>query len=137
MNERAPHGSNITCPAYCCVVLPIVGTLEEIADDTEDPDSPLIASMLEPLTHRQAVARAKKFDVPTPIRKHEKGPDTLWYRCRNWDEETRLCRIYESRPEMCRDYPYHRGCHNGCGYEPPKEIVMKWLELERAGKLLG
>ena len=27
------------------------------------------------------------------------------YSCKHWDTETRLCRIYEQRPQMCRDYP--------------------------------
>ena len=27
------------------------------------------------------------------------------FTCRHWDPETKLCGIYESRPEMCRDFP--------------------------------
>ena len=28
-----------------------------------------------------------------------------WFTCKNWNKETRLCMIYETRPQMCRDYP--------------------------------
>lgn len=31
-----------------------------------------------------------------------------FYTCRNFDGAN--CRIYDSRPEMCRDYPYGRPC---------------------------
>lgn len=27
------------------------------------------------------------------------------FTCKHWDGATRLCTIYERRPQMCRDYP--------------------------------
>lgn len=37
------------------------------------------------------------------------------YTCRNFDTETRNCRIYERRPEMCSLYPYGQACrYEGC-----------------------
>ena len=33
------------------------------------------------------------------------------YACRNWDEESGNCMIYEHRPYMCWSYPNNRGCH--------------------------
>lgn len=38
-----------------------------------------------------------------------------WYTCKHWDQETKLCNIYISRPQMCRDYPYRDACNN-CGW---------------------
>lgn len=52
------------------------------------------------------------------------GPDiegTLRYVCLNFDQESRKCKIYESRPEMCYDYPYLSKCEY-CGGEFPEEI---------------
>lgn len=43
-----------------------------------------------------------------------------WFRmeCRHFDRETRRCREYESRPVMCRRFPYERPCpFEGCTFE--------------------
>lgn len=32
------------------------------------------------------------------------------FTCRNWDPETKLCGIYEKRPDMCRNFPDEEGC---------------------------
>jgi len=118
------------------VVLPITWTDEEFAEGT-DPDDKTVRDMVIPLTHRQAVARARKFGVPITIRKHLKGPMTRWYACRHWDEETRLCRIYEHRPQICRDFPYDEECRHGCGYRPPPEVIAYWAALRREEELAG
>ena len=34
-----------------------------------------------------------------------------YYTCKNFDKKTRKCTIYEIRPQMCREYPYGRGCN--------------------------
>lgn len=34
--------------------------------------------------------------------------------CAYWDPVTRLCTSYETRPQMCREYPYGRPCQH-CG----------------------
>lgn len=40
---------------------------------------------------------------------------TRWYTCRHWNKETRLCMEYESRPGLCRDFPYGKKCFvKGC-----------------------
>lgn len=37
------------------------------------------------------------------------------FTCRHWDAETKLCGIYETRPQICRDFPDEDGCDNpGC-----------------------
>lgn len=33
-----------------------------------------------------------------------------FYTCRNLDRETGRCATYDTRPAMCRDYPYGRKC---------------------------
>lgn len=68
------------------------------------------------------------------------GKNGNWYTCRNFDKETRNCKIYDSRPRMCRDFPYgilaendktkcyYKSC-NGCqnkdsiNYETPEQYI--------------
>jgi Fe-S-cluster containining protein len=70
--------------------------------------------MLIPLSRRQALARSRRLGYPDPPKW---GKDYDLFTCKNWDEQTRLCGIYETRPNMCRDYPYEgRSCERGCGY---------------------
>src|SRR5277367_6448995 len=33
-----------------------------------------------------------------------------YYTCRHWDTQTRLCKAYEQRPSMCKDFPYGDQC---------------------------
>jgi Fe-S-cluster containining protein len=40
------------------------------------------------------------------------------FACKNWDPETRLCKIYETRPNMCRIFPYDMKCRY-CGMTRP------------------
>lgn len=69
-----------------------------------------ILGMIEPLTFQEVTERASRFGV-------NKSPnsETRYYKCRHWDEETRLCTVYEDRPWMCRTYPEtNSGCEHGC-----------------------
>jgi Fe-S-cluster containining protein len=77
-------------------------------------DGEKIADMLIPLTPKEARERYERFSgkTTTAYRWKNRGHH---FTCRHWDEETRLCRIYEDRPQMCRDYPYGQECQHGCG----------------------
>ena len=45
------------------------------------------------------------------------------YTCKNLNVETNDCTAYETRPGMCRDYPYNKPCrYQGCT-EPSKHDV--------------
>jgi len=45
-------------------------------------------------------------------------PPTHHYTCKHFDVETRDCTIYESRPNMCRLYPYDGVCKlKGCTFK--------------------
>ncbi|MCK4957809.1 MAG: YkgJ family cysteine cluster protein [Planctomycetes bacterium] len=47
------------------------------------------------------------------------GDDKSWpYTCKNLTDDKR-CAIYKDRPDMCRDYPYHRECGH-CGWRLPE-----------------
>ncbi len=44
------------------------------------------------------------------------------FTCRHWNSETKLCEIYEDRPDMCRDFPSEDGCGvAGCGFYKEEE----------------
>jgi len=98
-----------------------------LADLTADPDAfadgPYMLDMLIPLNGVQAREREARFDVL------ESAPDTERFTCRHWDEGTRLCTAYESRPGMCRDYP-QGACQHGCGCvrEPDPDVAEDAVE---------
>lgn len=59
----------------------------------------------------------------------EKG---YWYTCKHWDQETRLCKIYEQRPQMCRNYPYSSPCTH-CGWENEEFLEEQKNKLRKPG----
>jgi Fe-S-cluster containining protein len=118
-----------TCPGHCCVAfyLPTPhDRVAEIADDMRDGE--VIADMVIPLSLSQANERLERFGA-----EREYGPDSEGhvYTCRHFDDRTRLCTIYERRPEMCRDFPYGHegGCEYQCGYRPESSTTAKWILL--------
>jgi len=64
-------------------------------------------------------------DMLTLLRRDMRG--TGYYLCNNWDPETTLCKIYASRPQMCRDYPeawFQKNCSNPeCTYQEKEPSV--------------
>lgn len=61
--------------------------------------------------------------------------DGYLYRCKHFDEESHDCRIYDRRPQMCREYPYGNPCDfDGCTYAPEKPVKMKEFEDEDCEK---
>lgn len=50
-------------------------------------------------------------EIIAPMLTHIETVDgRAYYSCNNFDTETRDCLIYETRPDMCSNYPYGRGC---------------------------
>jgi Fe-S-cluster containining protein len=88
-------------------------------------DGEQIADMVIPLTVAEANTRLERFGSD---REYGRDSEGYVYTCRNLDERTRLCKIYEERPQMCRDYPYARdgGCEYECDYCSPPDVVGKW-----------
>ena len=105
------------CDGRCCAVFPLPKDAAELfANGANGPDAAFCLDMIVPLTRRQAVARAARFAYQIPWSRLRRGQG--YFTCRHWDEETRLCTVYEQRPAMCRDYPYGRPCHHdGCECE--------------------
>lgn len=98
----------------------------DIRDELRDGE--VIAEMVIPLSLAEANDRLERFGSD---REYGRESDGHLYTCRHFDDDTRLCRIYERRPEMCRDFPYAQegGCEYECGYSAPLDVVGKWTLL--------
>ena len=108
------------CTGACCACFAVrAGFFER---STELPDGFFMLDMLVSLSPDEATKRmedlgitwettAQEAEAPVDFSAWE--PDgngrVLLFTCRHWDTETRLCRAYDERPAMCRDYPYPGG----------------------------
>lgn len=103
------------CTGKCCSVFNFPSTPEQLRE-RGDAESLFLADMFVPLTVEEAVERGARFDVtpPADMSLVEWAENAVSYTCRHWDEETRLCGVYENRPKMCADYPYGRPCQHDC-----------------------
>lgn len=108
------------CSGACCAVITygdaLHGDIESLRSDPNHDWYTL--NMLVPLSNAQAEERAKRF-VPLDVVDADLfGPQNegLFFTCKHWNEETRLCGAYADRPRMCRDYPYGQQCGHGCDY---------------------
>jgi len=91
----------------CCEFLAAGFTPDEIKDDPDFHDRDFI------LKHWIPAGRPEK--KPNPLMSDRAFEGFIWYRCDLFDPETRLCKDYENRPNMCRDCP-------GSGFMP-KDII--------------
>lgn len=129
-----------SCEGQCCAVFPWPTAPDKMRENWENwpaadwdvlrdgngVDTLMIADMLIPLSHDEARERAALFGInPEFIDKAiAAGSDEL-YTCRNWNEETRECGVYEARPDMCASYPYEGTCFHcrevgGCSLQDHK-----------------
>lgn len=101
------------CTGHCCRRFPLPISLEELRERQAQPnpgpgvvyarpkvqDGDYIADML--------IALGDGF--------HTNGEKCWYFTCRHHDVHTGNCLAYESRPAMCKDYPYGHPCqHDGC-----------------------
>jgi Fe-S-cluster containining protein len=121
-----------TCPGHCCVAFYLPTPHDRVEDMREGMrDGEVISEMVIPLSVSEANERLERFGSD---REYAPDAEGYVYTCRHFDDETRLCTIYEQRPEMCRDYPYghNGGCEYECGYCAPLDVVGKWTLLTAA-----
>lgn len=87
-----------TCGGYCCerFHLRSNATLERVQEDAkmcpDDAERRFVADMLIPLGES-----TKDLDG-------NEGVALNWFTCKHFDTTTRLCKVYEQRPRMCRDF---------------------------------
>lgn len=117
------------CPGGCCAVFWLPREVPEGVADRE-----FILDMRIELTPEQASERWAKFvgsAQPVAMKRSATevtapGVERPAYTCRHWDEQTRLCTVYDQRPMICRDYPYGQPCSHGCDYQVDDETVVRY-----------
>lgn len=102
------------CMARCCEAFHMnhehLGWLESEPENVRDGH--FIRDMLIELTPKRAQGLHRTwpgFQDWTP----DEGE--RYFTCRHWDPATRLCTVYEERPQMCRDAGETSCCKHGCG----------------------
>ena len=89
------------CPGYCCSY-PLI--------EIGKRDIARLARHFG-LTYEQARQRFTKYDIgeKAAVLRHRKDKifDSV---CQFLDQDTRRCTVYESRPQVCRDYPDSARC---------------------------
>ena len=98
-----------TCDGRCCAVfyLPISRDEMTPARMARVRDGTRIFEMVLPLVPDAAAMRLGRDVVG------DEAAENL-YTCRYFDERTRRYVQYETRPAMCRDYPYGEPCSHHC-----------------------
>ena len=87
------------CPAYCCSYDRIEATRSDILR---------LAKHFQ-INYKQAETRYTKIAYGDRVLRQRK--DHIFKKvCQFLDSETRRCTIYESRPQVCRDYPDSLRC---------------------------
>lgn len=99
------------CSGHCCRVFSLPydpAELQACASQVQDGEQ--IAAMVIPLGKHSEYAGAPRY-----LSRHDADGGLHLYTCRNLDTATGDCRVYETRPAMCRNFPYERACpYQGC-----------------------
>jgi Fe-S-cluster containining protein len=111
------------CTGTCCVAFYL----------RRPSTNPVVLEMLLPIDRDEAEQRHRALGDLSVAADLSAGTateegDGQWYKCKNWDEDTRLCTIYDTRPTMCRDYPYEKGCPS-CSFESDPETVERYIQI--------
>lgn len=73
-----------------------------------------VLAMIEPISLVEAIERKERLGNGSTAGLDGQVDDGMWFTCRHWNEQTRLCEVYDQRPWMCRSYPhYEQGCCMG------------------------
>lgn len=64
------------------------------------------------------------------------GSAPYFHSCKHWDAETGDCRIYNERPDLCRDYPYGSECVDAeCAM--PQEPPLTFADFEMVSDVVN
>ena len=104
-----PEGA---CPAHCCEMFWINSSKKKRGYTPDDMRQAL-------RNNHRSRAQAETEKIARMVlalgyrRKPHDGKLTFMWTCNHFDTETRLCKIYEDRPKMCRDHPGKSECKYG------------------------
>ena len=103
-----------TCGGYCCEKFHFRNNLspEEVKQAGQKGEFKQVAEMVIYLGESDHDVEGTKSSM------------LHWYTCKHFDTDTRLCKIYEARPSMCRTYnvnSWNRCGLKSCKLPPPPE----------------
>lgn|SRR5512146_2843399 len=120
----------MNCRGDCCVAFRIPYTLEELergdVNGQNIHEARALSAMLVSLTVEEGNQRRLDL-IEGVVPTFDQRDEGHVFMCSNWNEETRLCEIYEERPLMCRTFPYGESCRYGCacvGEKPDPEVIV-------------
>lgn len=104
----------VRCTGHCCRAFFLPYSYEQLqakkADGSLRARDEQVPDMVIPLGQYENLPVELKAIVPP-------GSDSNdhYYTCKNYDTATGNCKVYETRPHMCSDYPYGSSCkYMGC-----------------------
>jgi Fe-S-cluster containining protein len=98
------------CTGECCASFTLYGGAEERFALKDDE---VMKNMLTLIG--KDVFNASEY----PAGEEEIYANQYNHTCKFWDRETKLCTVYDKRPQMCSEYPYDGICGT-CGMVGPK-----------------
>lgn len=109
MNNR-----ETTCTGSCCAAFDLPYSPQEMEERFPKViDGPQVMGMLKYIGERRSA-------------KDPEGALKHYYTCIHWNYETKLCKVYQFRPHMCREFPYGDPCpYEGCNYTRPPKLTVK------------
>lgn len=119
------------CTGHCCERFYLPFSPEALKDRAERfPEDKQLQQVAGMVVYLEYGINPDSRTPPSPTRQGH------WYTCSNFNKETRGCNIYQTRPDMCRDYPYSEPCdYKTCTWEdglagtyPYQDYADKMLE---------
>jgi Fe-S-cluster containining protein len=104
----------------CCEFIAVGFTLDEVRNTASFPDRDFI------LTHWTPIEAPREKLNPSMSDRCFKGH--IWYRCDLLDHKRRLCKNYEKRANICKEYPNKHHKAEGliscrCGFMPEEKTL--------------
>lgn len=102
------------CDGRCCKKFAIRQSPEQVAWNAIAASQGKMAEWSDGSKTRPEPDAEQMNQMLVPL--DEKTEPGYWlYTCKNWGKKSGLCKIYETRPEMCRGYGVSYPCnHHGC-----------------------
>lgn len=115
------------CLGNCCREFALPATpdaLRQDAANAEERGELALRDEFLKIADLAVPVRTISKDDPMPNGKPYAGEGEVpIYTCRFFDLVTKNCTTYETRPNMCRGYPYDRPCEHGdaCAFDDARE----------------
>lgn len=98
----------------CCEVIAVNGTKRQYKESN-------VSSAAFMLTHWHRVSRSEAVATNWRIVRSDKKRAKYYYKCDQYDPDTKSCLCQEEKPPVCRDFPWY-------GTEPTVFALCSWPE---------